>query len=197
MTTIIIDGYKVPCEEDMLQAVLAAGIELAGDDAEWARGPDEEASAGSYKSLRWDLGEGRSLYVDYDQGVPDCAAINAVGMAEHLQDWDWADDAASLGEWMAQWGYEGLAYEQVAGEDYEGPCRVWREPNYYQGTYDAPQAGYARDDEGDVLEFDTRAEAQAYCDDYFGAPSEYEGIPACNVLAHGQAGADALTVVNA
>jgi len=85
----------------------------------------------------------------------------------------------------------------VADEGYQGPCRVWREPNYHIGTYGAPTPHFATDESRDIIEFATRAEAEDYVYDYYNAPSQYDGIPACNVLSHGQAGADGLVIVRA
>lgn len=192
---ITIDGYEVDCDDDVVDAVLAHSIDLESEC--WDEHADEEASNGTFRVLRWGLQE-RSLYIDLDQGVPDSAAVEECTMEQHITQWPWGEMGyASLSEWMAAWECDGLSYEEPAPDDYDGPCYVWHAPNYYQGTFDAPLAGYARDSNGEVIEFETRAKAQAYVDEYYSAPSQYEGIPACNVLTHGQAGPDELTIVKA
>lgn len=84
--------------------------------------------------------------------------------------------------------------EEIEGETY----RVWVEPQYYEGTCNAPVPHFARDGEygdGDVLEFDSLEAARDYVHEYYNEPSGYDGIPACNCLSHGQYAADVLTVV--
>lgn len=51
--------------------------------------------------------------------------------------------------------------------------------------------------DGDVLVFDSVDEARKYVGAYYHEPSGYDGVPACNVLVHGQAAADTLTIVEA
>jgi hypothetical protein len=157
---------------------------------------------------RYDLGDGLSLYIDQAQGDIIAIAISEVTLLEHICDW-WGnitDDTYEQAEWLASWGYDGLAVLTKAKLDDEGPFRIWIEPQYYPGTYNAPQAGFAHrwatdsqvvsvDDDLGIAEFATYAEAQAYVDAYYSEPSRYDGIPQCNVLSHGQAGPDRLTIV--
>ncbi len=78
---------------------------------------------------------------------------------------------------------------------YDGPCRIWREPQYYEGTCNAPAEGWLLDDDGRPREYDSVTEAQAARAAYYEPSTAYEGVRDCNVLSHGQYAADKLTVV--
>lgn len=145
---------------------------------------------GMYDVYRLSVGKNRWLYLFYDDGCLVSATIEDSGIEEFLRSCEWGD--ADVDEILAGFG---LCDVQEASDDYTGPCRVWCQPNYYPGTYGAPQAGWVRDEDGHILEFASREDAEKYVDDYYTAPSGYDGIRACNVLSHGQAGADTLTIV--
>lgn len=177
------------CEE------IPAGCVLPDlSDEEWWRTATEEADNGIYTLRRWQLDESNSLYVWSEQGHPYFTAIRQHDMVTELRDCDYDCD---LAEHLAGYGYDGKTALTVATDDYTGPCRVWREPQYYHGTCNAPGDQFARDDNGEILEFASKEDAQGYVDHYYSAPSGYDGILACNVLSHGQAGADILTIVQA
>ena len=172
--------------------------DLSGDD--WRDLADDRQSNGLESCYRYALADGLSLYIDVDQGDITAVQVSAEPMLAHMREWWHAVACGEVeeAEWLVEWGMGGLAVLDVAGEDYNGPCRVWHEPCYYQGTCNAPREHFAREDgTDDIRDFATRAEAQSYVDEYYNAPSKYDGIPACNVLSHGQAGADTLTIVKA
>lgn len=107
-------------------------------------------------------------------------------------------DGWIMPEVFAAYGYDPVraGILTAAPEDYAGECAIWDVPQYYAGTYNAPQPAFWRSDDPDTVQvYPTRAKAQSAVDDYYNAPSGYDGIRACNVLSHGQAGADVLTVV--
>ncbi len=167
-----------------------------GED--WPYEADDHASNDRDDIYIWHLAGDAQLEVTVMEGVPDWAEVGPRrDIADILREWDIPDDCASLGEWLSRWGLDGLQAETPVEEGYEGPCAVWCEPNYYEGTYGAPTAGRARDDHGDPLEFPSYAEAAAYVANYYNEPSPYDGIRACDVLAHGQYAADTLTIVAA
>ena len=77
---------------------------------------------------------------------------------------------------LASFGFDyGFAEAKPGDTD----VRVWCEPNYYAGTWNAPKAGYVRDDDGEQLVFDNYTDAQAWIDQM------EEGT---YYLAHGEAG---------
>jgi hypothetical protein len=184
--TITVGGHDVECGDGVAAVVAAAGLDLSGDS--WYEQADETEKNETYRVCRWELTNGRSLYVDLDGDIPLWASVHDGDMSSHLEAWHWNDlGYESLGEWMASWGYDGLHWEHVADEDYHGPCRVWEQHHYFVGTCGAPSDGYARDERGDVLEFASICEAQKYVDEC------YDEDPIR--LAHGQHASDTLTIV--
>lgn len=163
-----------------------------------AAGPDptEQCDAdGLATCSRYDLGDGLSLFVGRGPGWQN-AEVSRETTREHLLAWYWDDlGFEDKDEFLTVMGLEPTLPE--AGADYEGPCRVWHQPCYYQGTYGAPVAQYARDEQDAIILFPSYAEAAGYVAEYYSAPSGYEGIPACRVLSHGQAGPDTLTICRA
>lgn len=89
--------------------------------------------------------------------------------------WYWQCDDCERCEMMASFGFD---YEFTEAEPGDTDVRVWCVPNYYAGTWDAPKAGYVRDDDGEQLVFGNYTDAQAWIDQ--GEGTYY--------LAHGEAG---------
>lgn len=158
----------------------------------------------------YNLASGVTLWIDTDPGYIENVEVSADDIYAHLRgyDLDSAWDEGGYAEFFASWCLDGLQALTVAAEDYDGPCRVWSAPNYYQGTYNAPTAQFVRASylhEGDsayqgtdeIVELASYVEAAAYVHNYYNEPSRYDGIPQCNVMAHGQAGSDTLTIVQA
>ncbi|MHB8996886.1 MAG: hypothetical protein ACYC63_16680 [Armatimonadota bacterium] len=198
-------AWGIELGDDVASAIAELGLDIEDDVRDVYPEPDEKAGANEcYEIYRWALADGRSLFVDLAYGGVESAEVADATIRDIVLGWD-HDDYPETAEWLAAWGFNGLDILPVAEPGYDGPCRVWCEPNYYIGTYGAPDPGFVRidvDDDGychdnydNIREFETRAEAQAYVDEYYNAPSGYDGIPACNVLSHGQAGADGLTIV--
>ncbi len=155
---------------------------------------DESHENGCYGVKQWNLSETVRLYVDTDDGYPVAATVTTDDIDDYVMRWDHDGEPA---EWLAGWGFDALARLVEAAEGYNGDCRIWCEPCYYHGASGALKPGFVRDDQGEIMEFGSYAEADQYVQDYYGAPSSYNGILACNVLSHGQAGADDLTIVTA
>lgn len=193
---IILDVFGDPSEAALygrIQQILDGSLRQNGED--WRDLADENADNDIDSCYRYDMGGGKHLYIYCVQGYPELAEIDEGDMRNYLmQRWQDTTEGEDPDEWLAAWGYSPND-RQIAPRDYDGPCRVWHEPQYYQGSYNAPVPHYARDDMGGIIDFPTRADAQAYIDDYRSAPSGYDGIPACNIMAHGQAGADVLTII--
>lgn len=184
---------------DQISVDVPAGVtlpDLSGRD--WMDDADEthQQPNGVESVYEYGLDGGLALYIHTDQGCPVSADIRPAGdIAAYLADCERGDlDAA---EWLASWGHNGLSALTEADADRTEPCRVWCEPQYYAGTCGAPAPGYVRDEAGEIREWPTAADAQDYVDEYYNAPSGYDGIRACNVLSHGQAAADELTIVEA
>lgn len=206
--TFRIDGMDSETSDHILgDDVVAAMRSLGSEDGDGRivlPNADEMGSAyETYAVYRWSLPDGRSLFIDWAHGGVVSGGVDDGDIRGRLRGWN-HDDVPEEAEWMAAWGYGGLAYLEKADEAFEGPCRVWCEPNYYVGTYAAPLPHFVRADEADegcfdesIREFSTYAEASEYVDEYYNAPSAYDGIAACSVLAHGQAGPDSLTIVKA
>lgn len=173
--------------------------------------PIEDEDNEPYSCKAWAVGEDFVLVRENDNGDDYWQMLPRAGwtMEDHIGDWNWDElGYARKSEWMAAWGYNGLAYEAVATPEHEGPCLVYCEPNYYQGHINAPKPHMVHEEDADgqtvydadgpvVREFADYAEAKAYVDAYYDAPSGYDGIRACSVLSHGQSGPDTLTIVNA
>lgn len=110
----------------------------------------------------------------------------SVNWREYFKSWDW-DLWGDYNSMLADFGIEPELTE--AAEDYDGPCRVWVEWNYYQGTLGTPTDGWSTDpDSGEVREFDSRDEAQTYID---------EAETGTYYLAHGEAGRPTYTICEA
>jgi hypothetical protein len=193
----------------MASVAEAAGVILPDlDTSDWRDGADESAQSHSDSWYAYHLPGSLQLEIDVVQGYPEYAHIEERRDAETaLHEWwsNCSDGQAAdvpLAEWLVQWDYTDpvamglLAVAQPGAER----VRIWREPHYYSGTCDAPSAGYDRVtlDDGqptDEIWEGTYTEAQAYVEEYMSAPSGYDGIPARNVLSHGQASSDTLTIV--
>lgn len=197
---------KYQIETEVLAAATAAGIDLDDyvDDA-WANAT-ESADNGYESAHRIQLPDGHNIYIDVtNAGIENVvlggtALVADTTLEEYVATWDLPTGTdMHRATFMAAWGYDGLGYLQAAPADYDGPCWIWRQPNYYEGTINAPQPGLLTDDDpyGTPREFSTRADAQAWVDQYHNAPSAYDGIKQCHVLSHGQAGPDVLTIVQA
>lgn len=104
---------------------------------------------------------------------------------------------AEIAEYMAGLGFDGLNQLNEATPEYDGPCRIWCTSHYYPGTVNVPRSEFMRDEDGEIAEYEDYAAAQAVVDEYYNAPSAYDGIPQCNVMSHGQYAADTLTIVEA
>lgn len=164
--------------------------DLSGE--EYMDSADDAWANAHWDVYRWTLTDGRYLYVFATQGEIESVTICDDDIEAYLTTCEWYDHAECVEEWVASWGVKPTLDEAPA--DWDGPCRVWHQPHYYAGHANPPVAGYARDDDA-IREFADRAAAEAYVEEYYTAPSCYDGIPACNVLSHGQAGADTLTIV--
>lgn len=207
--TINYDGKEIEVEVEVADDLAATAVL---PDLEYG-GPVHDADIidnGVYTIEVWPAGEGLSLVIESEQGcIITCSLRETVTAAEVLECWD--TDGADIYEWRAQWGVD-PQIEPVA-DDYDGPCRVWHETHYYAGTCNAPIAGWRRknrhsgyddvvpgnpdEDRTGILVWATRAAAQEYVDNYYNAPSAYDGIPQCNCLSHGQAGPDTLYICEA
>lgn len=133
------------------------------------------------------------LEIYLDQGYPTNAEINIRRtMRDVVLDCCYDIDRP---EWLAAWELDPELTEADENSTASN-FRIWDAPNYYEGTNNAPQAGWWKDEEtNEPMDFETYAEAKKIVDEYYNADSNYDGIPQCNVLSHGQAGADTLTIV--
>ncbi len=170
----------------------------------WRDSANHNYTDGMDSIIGFDLKDGETLWIDCIQGSPNSVRISTEGILSLLQDWysNQAYDDIEYAEFLAGWGIdplEALALA-LADESWDGPCRIWCVPCYYPGTFNAPLPAFYRkhDEDGrtsEIVEFETYADAKAAYDEYYNAPSAYDGIPACNVLSHGQAGSDTLVIV--
>lgn len=190
--------YAPTCEE--CGEVLDVCVLHEEEDDEWAEGADESRSNGAQTVYRFALpgaGSTVNLYIDTDQGIPTDASIESCDMPDHIEYLhSVCDSDLELAEWMQSWGYDGLDYATPALPDDPGECAIWRERHYYAGTINAPMSGYDRDDDGELIIYADYAAAKEAVDAYYGEPSGYNGIARCNVLSHGQAAADTLTIIS-
>lgn len=199
-TTIQVGRYQVNTYDDLAGVALPDLSDDAGTD--WMdQAADSATNHTSDGVYIYPIDDASQLEVWVEQSVPYLAQVERfLRTAEEAISYGWApgdEGHDSLGEYMTAYGFDGLVYETKAAEDYEGACMIWSHPHYYAGTCNAPQPGRVRDDNGNVKVFDTYSEARAYVDEYETAPSEYDGILACNVLSHGQYGSDTLTIIEA
>ena len=147
----------------------------------------------------WKIGK-LWLHIYTDQGYPESAEISdqdhMAYLAEICDDMaQWVDQDRS--EVMAGFDIDFPTFLTEAAAEFDGECRVWHMPNYYSGHYNRPMPAFARDDNDQIITFANRAAAEQYVSDYYSEPSCYDGIPACNVLSHGQAASDDLKIVEA
>lgn len=165
--------------------------DLSGSN--WRDLATDEWSGGGESIYRYTIADGIYLYV-YDGPYGPCASIDTADIDSYVAD---LDHDCDLDEWLAAWDLEPAF--MPAADDYVGQCRIWCQPHYYQGTTNAPRPCYLREEHrpDDIRIFADRAAAQAYIDEYYGAPSAYDGVRACNVLGHGQYAADTLTICEA
>jgi len=177
------------------------GIVLPDLSAEdWRDTATESHDNGVVAVYSWKIGE-QWLHIYTDQGYPESAEIDTHDHLAYLAevcDNLAADAAADRAEVMADFAIpfpESFLTEAAA--DFAGACRVWLMPNYYHGHTNAPSATFARGEDEKIITFENRDAAEQYVSNYYSKPSSYDGIPACNVLSHGQAGADTLKIVEA
>ena len=161
--------------------------------------PDDEASYGDYSIKRYNLVDGRWLRIDRDEDYTVSVEESTRNIADALLDWPWDDMGwQSSAEFLGAFGIDPMYVLEKADETWTGHCKVLHEPQYYGGSCNAPTPSFALgDDSPDDFEFADYAAAKAYVDNYYTAPGTYDGIPACNELAHNQAGPDTLTIVRA
>jgi len=149
-----------------------------------------------------DIGAGQYLYICAEGGEIKFTTINSFILSDFVYDYgqDYCKDLDDLPAWLASMGLDPFdTVLRPANPDYDGPCRIWCQPNYSASAINAPREDFVRD--GDkpeanmvgfaIREFTSYAKAQAYVDDYYNAPSEYDE------LDHGQIGSDFLTIVEA
>ena len=198
-TSIMIDGHKALIyghEGEALPDLNHRGWRYEADKCE-----------ASYNSAwyAYHLDDGKQLEISVAEGYPEDAGIEPIRSGlEALKQWWWDQTPpCDLEEWLVEWGYTDPVTAGIvkkATPDYDGVCRIWREPQYQSSCYDPPLAGYVRHEDPSGEKTDeiwegTYAEAEAYVNDYYDAPSGYDGIKACNVLAHGQISADRLMII--
>lgn len=184
-TMMVIDGQDIQVYGDNPTAP-----DLSGDD--WREQCEMIGSDGS--DSYYTVG---NLIIYTSDG--EIITVEVLPPSESPEDWiatNYGGDAETA-EYMAELGLDGLHQLTVATPDYDGPCRIWVEPHYYPGTCNAPQPGFVRDDNDEIIEYEDYATAKAAVKEYYNAPSVYEGIPQCNVMSHGQYAADTLTIVEA
>ena len=85
-------------------------------------------------------------------------------------------------------GFDGLDCLTIATDEdrINDVCAIWREENYYSTTLNAPTSDLLRDNEGDILKFDSYEEAKEYINDL--EEPTY-------ILSHGEAERPAFTIV--
>lgn len=160
---------------------------------------DDFADNGNQRVYQWAIGQtpdGRDawLYVWTDQGVIDYVGVDTDDLGNHIMH---ASYDVTDAEWAVLWDIDPMLYLDVVdnNEDCDSPCRVWITYNYYEGTSGAPMDGYATEqdhssrDFGQVLEFDSAAEARAWI-----AENDTDGVYS---LAHGEYARPEYTVVKA
>lgn len=196
--SLTIDGYEYMVTPDVAALLQERPDVAAKVSRECGYGADDRAEyLEQDHCYEYRVDDKRSVYVYVGPGSIYDVEIAQPGLENYIHETMDLYDGEDNAQHMQHWGYDGLDYLDKAEPGFDGPCRVWRKPNYYQGTCGAPQPDYARDEQYIIREFDGYAAAAAYVNEYYSAPSGYDGIPECNVLAHGQAGADTLTIVEA
>jgi len=189
---------KIETVEQMEQAIRAdtMTVEQAEELRDLWMTPDAVVYDNESESAyRIGIGNDEAIWIDCDQGSVVNVEIGPFDAISHMREYDTGD--LDLAEYLSAGGLDGLSTLVEAAEDHAGPCRIWVSYNYYNGTCGAPTDGYLRDDDGEIVEYETGAEAWKAKADRDDAPSEYDGILARNVLSHGQAGSDTWTVVQA
>jgi len=147
---------------------------------------------------RWYIGGDRWLDVERVDGEITNAYVTS-STIESIIVGTW-DHECPDAEWLTEWGLTPTITD--APEDYSGPCRVWVDVSYYEGTWDAPVGHYLRrcetdgSTDSDILEFDSRADAQAMIDSLHPERGE-DGRPQLVPLSHGQYASDSYTIVAA
>jgi hypothetical protein len=173
---------------------------LSGED--WRKTADESHDNGVVAVHSWKIGD-LWLHIYTDQGSPQSASLEAADHLEYLAEqcqYIAVDVNRDRAEIMAGFHIDfPEAFLSEAKPDWKGECRVWHMPNYYSGHNNPPLPHFARegDDPKQITTFANYADAKAYVENYFNEESAYDGIAACNVLSHGQAGADSLKIVEA
>jgi hypothetical protein len=195
--TIDVDDYILDLS---VYSDLPAGMALPDLSGENWRDTATESHDNEVLAIHsWKIGE-LWLHIYTDQGYPKSAEIGTQNHMEFLAEicdniaGDVDQDRAEI---MAGFAIDFPTFLTEAAADFAGECRVWHMPNYYSGHNNPPLPSFARDEDDLILTFGNRAAAEQYVSDYYSEPSCYDGIPACNVLSHGQAGADTLKIVEA
>jgi len=137
--------------------------------------------------------DAHQLEIYLEQGYPSYAEINTRRpMRDVVLDCRYDIDRP---EWLSEWGLDPELTEADENST-ASTFRIWVTPNYYEGTNNAPQAGWLKNEEtGEPIDFGNYAEAKKVVDEYYNEPSCYDGIPQSSVLSHGQAGSDDLIIV--
>lgn len=198
MAELCFEDDRAQREFESLRREVSKAIEEEADVAAVVESHGRSFSGWDYAAYAFPR-PGGSLWIVAIDGVPlycrflEGLAADRTGLRRLLDDLE-EPEGTFRAEWLAAWGFDEAP--AVADPGAEGPFAIWVQPNWYAGA-GAPEPHYERDEWGEVLLFETYEEAEAYVRAYYEEPSEYEGIPACRVLAHGQAGADTLSIVKA
>lgn len=125
----------------------------------WKRGDDV--------ITKYEIDGDMALYVvDMDGDTWADVMPSSVDIVSYLRTWDMGDALRHV--FLAEWGV-GDGPEAV-GDDYDGAVSIWRVPNWYASSYNAPHADYIRGDwDGrgsweNILTFPTYVDAQAWID---------------------------------
>lgn len=122
--------------------------------------PKETVSNGTYTVAMYKLNEVTIFTQSGDSHSHLSIMPEEFEMLDYFHDWEFGDVDPATG--LAEFGLRPRLIEANADSD---SVRIWKEYNYSVGTLGAPTDDFVRDEEHEIIVFDSLIEAQAWLDE--------------------------------
>jgi len=134
-------------------------LEIDFDDC---KEPDDIISNGNITIKKFYLSDHLVIFFIDEPGYAS-AEIHSrpTKFADIMAGWYWGD-GVSFADFLGEFGLDIMDAIDEADDDYDGKVNVAVEYCYYAGTYNAPHDGLVKDDNGEIITFDSYAAAKEW-----------------------------------